>query len=47
MQDWPIFNPTDFPDTKWDSVNDVLKEAERRQLAWKLWLSAAAEDPMA
>ena len=47
MQDWLIYNPNDLAGTRWDFLEEVLKNAEHRQLAWKLWLAATAEDPAA
>ena len=47
MRHWLILNPTDLSGIKWDFIYDVLRKAERRQLALKLWLSEPAKDPMA
>ena len=47
MQDWLIYNPNDLAGTRWDFVEEALKNAEHRQLALKLRLAATAEDPAA
>ena len=47
MQDWLIYNPSDLAGTRWDFMEEALKNAEHRQLALKLWLTATAKDPAA
>ena len=47
MKDWLIFNPNDLAEAKWDLMDDVLSDAQHRQLALKLWLASTAKEPMA
>ena len=47
MQDWLIYNPNDLAGTRWDFMEEALKNAERRQLALKLWLAATVKDQAA
>ena len=42
LKDWLIFNLDDSAGTKWDIMNNALADAQRRQLALKLWVAATA-----
>ena len=44
LQDWLMFSSADLHDAQWDFVNDVPRNAGRRQLPLKLRPTAAAED---
>ena len=47
MRDWLISNPTDLSEDEGGYIANVLRDADHRQLAPKLWLAATAEKPMA
>ena len=47
LKDWLIRNPNDLAEAKWGLMNTALSDAQRRQLALKLWKAATAKEPMA
>ena len=47
MRDWSISNSTDSSEAKWGIMSSLLRDADRRQLPVKLWLTATAKDPAA
>ena len=42
LEDWLISNPNDLVEGQWDLVSNAPSDAQRRQLALKLWLAPTA-----
>ena len=42
MQDWLISNPDGLAKTRWDLMEEAIKDFPHRQLALKLWLATTA-----
>ena len=47
LKEWLIFDPNDLAEAKWGLMENVLSDAQRRQLALKLGVAATAKVPMA
>ena len=46
LQDGSILNPSDLSEATWESMENVLRNEERKQHTLKIWLAARAEEPM-